>query len=137
NEFLDLYFNRMMEHGRFFIVLDSFDEIPAVLDTDNSSELIDKLSDVLYRFLAGSHESRGILASRIFRKPTQSFQAGTTLELRPFTESKIIETFNKSLLDNSEDFTKFFHLCRCCNAYYTGFCQKRNELLCRTVLKKR
>lgn len=66
NEFLDKYFKKMFEDGRLFIVLDSFDEIPAVLDEVESSWLIDKLSEVIYRFLAGAHESRGILASRIF-----------------------------------------------------------------------
>jgi len=106
NDFLDRYFYAMFDHGRLFLVLDSFDEIPAVMDTDTSSWLIDKLSDVIYKFLAGANESRGILASRIFRKPTHNFQAQTTLEIRPFTEAKIIETFQKSLLHESETLTR-------------------------------
>ena len=85
NYFLDTYFKRMFKHGRLFIVLDSFDEIPAVLDTLEGSELIDQLSDVIYRFLAGVHQSRGILSSRIFRQPTDKFQTKTKLEIRPFT----------------------------------------------------
>jgi hypothetical protein len=97
NEFLDKYFKKMFEYGRLFIVLDSFDEIPSVLDVSEQSWLIDKLSEVLYRFIAGAHESRGILASRIFRKPTSRFDAKTTLEIRPFTESKIVEALQKSL----------------------------------------
>src|SRR5215813_2392120 len=87
----------MLENGRLFIVLDSFDEIPAVLDVSERSWLIDKLSDVIYRFVAGAHESRGVLASRIFRKPTDKFDAKTVLEIRPLTESKIAETLKKSL----------------------------------------
>src|SRR6266850_2140839 len=87
----------MFEHGRLFIVLDSFDEIPAVLDVDERSWLIHKLSEVIYRFLAGAHESRGILASRVFRRPTRSFDAKTILAIRPFTEVKIVETLRKSL----------------------------------------
>ncbi len=97
NEFLDKYFKKMFENGRLFIVLDSFDEIPAVLDVSEGSWLIEALSGVIYKFLAGAHESRGILASRIFRRPTDAFAAKTTLEIRPFTESKIVETLKKSL----------------------------------------
>jgi hypothetical protein len=97
NEFLDKYFKKMFENGRLFIVLDSFDEIPSVLDVDEKSWLIDKLSDIIYRFLAGAHESRGILASRVFRRPTNKFDARTILEIRPFTETKIISTLEKSL----------------------------------------
>jgi GTPase SAR1 family protein len=97
NEFMDKYFKKMFENGRLFIILDSFDEIPRVLDVDENSWLIDSLSDVTYRFLAGAHESRGILASRLFRRPTDKFDAKTVLEIRPFTESKIVEFLKKSL----------------------------------------
>ncbi len=101
NEFLDRYFNKMFECGRLFFVLDSFDEIPSVLDVNESSWLIDKLSEVTYTFLNGSHDSRGILSSRFYRKPTQKFQSKTTLEIRPFNEVKIIENLKKSLYTNS------------------------------------
>lgn len=107
NEFLDCYFKKMMEHGHFFIVLDSFDEIPSILDTEASSDLIDKFSDVIYKFLAGSHKSRGLLASRFFRKPTQSFQTEIIIEIRPLTVPKIIEVLKKSEIYDSEGFTKF------------------------------
>jgi len=102
NDFLDTYFKRMFEDGRFFIVLDSFDEIPAVLDTPEGSWLIDKLSEVIYKFLAGAHQSRGILSSRIFRKPTDKFQTKTQLEIRPFTEAKIRQTLEKSFASKKE-----------------------------------
>ncbi|QSV56561.1 MAG: NACHT domain-containing protein [Dolichospermum sp. UKL201] len=97
NEFIDKYFKKMFEHGRLFIILDSFDEIPAVMDVSENSWLIDKLSDVIHRFLAGANESRGILASRIFRRPSDKFDAKTILEIRPFTEDQVIETLKKSL----------------------------------------
>ncbi|MCP4402492.1 MAG: NACHT domain-containing protein [bacterium] len=98
--FLDDCFKPMLTNGRFFIVLDSFDEIPAVLDADSSSWLIDALSDVIYKFWSGANESRGVLASRIFRKPTHKFQAQTTLEIRPFTDLKIKEIFEKNLIND-------------------------------------
>ena len=102
NDFLDTYFKRMFEHGRLFIVLDSFDEIPAVLDTPEGSWLIDKLSEVIHKFLAGMHGSRGILSSRIFRKPTDKFQTKTRLEIRPFSEIKIRQTLEKSFSTEKE-----------------------------------
>ncbi|MBD2337004.1 NACHT domain-containing protein [Calothrix sp. FACHB-156] len=91
NKFIRKYFEKMYEYGRLFIVLDSFDEIPAVLDEREGSWLINELSDVIYKFLSNS-ESRGILASRIFRRPTDNFDAKTILEIRPFTETKIVTT---------------------------------------------
>lgn len=97
NDFLKKYYKKMFENGRLFFVLDSFDEIPAVLDVSENSWLIDKLSEVIHQFLAGAHDSRGILASRIFRQPTDKFDAKTVLEIRPFTENKIVDYLKKSL----------------------------------------
>lgn len=90
--FLDDYFERMHEHGKVFFIFDSFDEIPAVLDVGESSQLLDQLSLAFHRFIAGTTESRGILASRIFRRPTASFEPDIRLELRPLTERKLIDT---------------------------------------------
>lgn len=109
HEFLDKYFKKMFDKGYLFIVIDSFDEIPAVLDVSEDSWLIDKLSEVLYKFLAGAHESRGILASRIFRRPTGKFDTKTTLEIRPFTESKIVESLKKSLAYNENLVRQLFN----------------------------
>ncbi|AFY53473.1 putative NTPase (NACHT family) [Rivularia sp. PCC 7116] len=100
NEFMRATFDKMLLHGRFFIILDSFDEIPTVLDEQENSWLIDKLSDISHRFLCGATESRGLLASRVFRKPTSKFDAKTTLEIRPLTEEKIINLLKKSLSYN-------------------------------------
>jgi len=97
DEFLKKYFKKMWESGRFFIILDSFDEIPMVLDEKENSWLIDKLSEIIYYTLAGANDSRGILASRQFRKPTAKFDAKTKLIIRPFTDAKISLTLEKSL----------------------------------------
>ncbi|WP_287600414.1 NACHT domain-containing protein [Thiothrix sp.] len=95
SKFFDKYFERLYETGRLYFVFDSFDEIPAVLDEKENSELIHQLSEVIFRFLKGARqvEAQGILASRLFRKPTREFQTDVTLEIRPFTEQKIISTF--------------------------------------------
>ncbi|TXH66778.1 MAG: NACHT domain-containing protein [Lysobacteraceae bacterium] len=94
-EFVDQYFRKLWQHGRLFFLLDSFDEIPALLDASEESWLIDSLSDVMSRFIATTPESRGILASRIFRRPTHAFMAGKTLEIRPMSEEKIIQALGR------------------------------------------
>lgn len=103
SKFFDKYFERLYEAGRLYFVFDSFDEIPAVLDEKENSELIHQLSEVIFKFLKGARqaEAQGILASRLFRKPTREFQTEVTLEIRPFTEQKIISTF-----ENHGVFTK-------------------------------
>jgi hypothetical protein len=100
--FIDDYFTKMYEHGRIFFIFDSFDEIPAIMDINDSPWLIDKLSHLIFTFLNGAHDSRGLLSSRIFRKPTQSFQTSTTLEIRPFSELKIEQSFKTQLNNYSE-----------------------------------
>jgi hypothetical protein len=97
SDFIDKFFHKLFESGRLFIILDSFDEIPSVLDVSEDSWLIDELSDVIHRFLNSSSESRGILSSRIFRRPTDKFDAQTILEIRPFTEKKIRAVLEKSI----------------------------------------
>jgi len=109
DEFLDTYFDKMLESGRFFIVLDSFDEIPMVLDERENSWLIDKLSEVLHYALAGANDSRGILSSRFFRRPTDKFDAKTRLVIRPFTDEKIALTLKKSINFNEELLRKLFN----------------------------
>ena len=87
--FIDEYFDRMHDRGRLFLVLDSFDEIPAVLDADETGWLIKELSEVVTRFLVGGNESRGVVASRYFRRPRLTKSDHCVLEIRPFTEIRI------------------------------------------------
>jgi hypothetical protein len=93
-DFIDNYYKRMLENGLFFVVFDSFDEIPALLDVEDSSWLIGALSEVFNLFFFGQTDSRGILASRYFRRPRiKTSQQVCTMELRPFTEKKIRDSF--------------------------------------------
>ncbi|WP_232615605.1 NACHT domain-containing protein [Photobacterium carnosum] len=107
-EFIDENFDDMFKDGRLFIILDSFDEIPSLLDENEKSWLVDHLSDLIYKTLAGTHVSRGILASRIFRKPTQKFQTNTTLEIRPFNEIQIKLALEKSISIDKKQISKIF-----------------------------
>lgn len=85
-EFLDEYFHDLRKHGRLFFIFDSFDEIPELLDADENSWLIDKLSELFSRYIRSHKNARGLLASRMFRRPTHLFAAEKTLEIRPLSE---------------------------------------------------
>lgn len=85
----------MLEHGNLFFILDSFDEIPQLLDEGEDSWLIEHLSELIWTFIAGNRASRGLLASRFFRRPTDSFQASKILEIRPLSEEKIVQALGR------------------------------------------
>ncbi len=93
--FVDEYFTRMLDHGQLFFVFDSFDEIPAMLDQEEGSWLLKELSEVIYKFIVGAHESRGLLASRLFRRPSQQYDAARILEIQPFTELRIAQALQR------------------------------------------
>jgi hypothetical protein len=85
--FLDQWFEPMLEYGCFFFLLDSFDEMPSVLDCDDADDRIKSISRAFDRFFHDLHGCRGVLASRPFRQP-RGFR-GRRLSIRPFTESQV------------------------------------------------
>lgn len=90
HQFIDRYFHDLWAHGYLFFIFDSFDEIPELLDVQEESWLIDRLSRLLSQFIyANGGNSHGILASRMFRRPTALFLAQKTLEIRPMSELRI------------------------------------------------
>lgn len=90
-------FKYLLEHGRFFFILDSFDEIPQLLNqAAHSKWLVEELSKVVYRLLSGGYTSRGVLASRRFRQPSDAFDSETVLELRPFSDFQILSCLRRS-----------------------------------------
>jgi hypothetical protein len=94
-KFVDTYFEKMWEHGRLFFILDSFDEIPQLLDEGEDSWLNEHLSDIIWTFTSGNKNYRGVLASRFFRRPTDAFQASKILEIRPLSEEKIVHALGR------------------------------------------
>ncbi|MCX7094993.1 MAG: NACHT domain-containing protein [Methylobacter sp.] len=94
-DFVNKYFKKMWEHGRLFFILDSFDEIPQLLDEGEDSWLIEHLSMLIWTLIAGNRASRGVLASRFFRRPTDVFQASKILEIRPLSEEKIVHALDR------------------------------------------
>lgn len=88
-------FSHLLERGRFFIIFDSFDELPQVLDVNEASSLIDSLSSIIYKFLNAGNNNRGILSSRYYRMPSNKFRADAELFIRPFTDKQIFSTIKK------------------------------------------
>lgn len=102
-QFIDKYYEKMHLHGRFFFLIDSFDEIPLIMDQPEGSDVVRKLSTVIATFLTGANESRGLIASRKFRQPQIAHSNLVRLDVRPFTEIKIFQAVRKHLImaDNS------------------------------------
>ena len=87
--FLNLNFSRLLSSGRLFLILDSFDEIPQLLDAQDANGLIQVLSRVATQLITESCEGRGIIASRLFRKPEIISENYSRLEIRPLSDAKI------------------------------------------------
>ena len=99
----------LLKGGRFFFILDSFDEIPQVLNDDRpESWLIGELSNAIHDFLTGGFEARGVLASRLFRQPTRAFDAQAILELRPFTDIQICDSLRRAKAYSEETINEIF-----------------------------
>lgn len=75
-------------------MLDSFDEIPAVLDHDEEFWLIELLSNAIVTCVLGGKNSRAIIASRLFRKPKVSNQERSVYEIRPFSDDRMVHAIN-------------------------------------------
>ncbi len=99
--FLDNWFDPMLERGLFFFILDSFDEMPAILDFDDASTRLQRISQAFDRFFNDLHRCRGVLSSRLFRQP-RGFR-GRRLTLRPFQEEQIVAAMKRWFLGSGID----------------------------------
>lgn len=96
DQFLEKYFDRMLDRGRIFFLLDSFDEIPAVLDVSEGSWLIQHLSHLIGEFFVSQDGGRGVVASRFYRKPRFNRVECSTFEIRPFSDMRIHDALLRS-----------------------------------------
>lgn len=94
-DFVDRHFRDLWRNGYLFFIFDSFDEIPQLLDVDEESWLIDALSRTLSQFVVTHPQSRGIVASRLFRRPTRELAAEKILDIRPFSEERISQALSR------------------------------------------
>jgi hypothetical protein len=86
--FLDKWYEPFRQAGRLFLVIDSFDELPMVLDSDDRSDSHRQVSLIFDRlFTQETQGCRTVLASRHFRAPVGV--KGTRLIVRPFSERQI------------------------------------------------
>ena len=49
----------------------------------------------MWTFIAGQRESRGVLASRFFRRPSEAFLAPKLLDIRPFSDEGILHALSR------------------------------------------
>jgi hypothetical protein len=110
DQFLAEYFDRMFDQGRFFFLLDSFDEIPSVLDTTEASVLIESLSTVRVEFFASQESGRGIIASRFYRRPRLGKDGVAIMEIRPFSDQRIHQALKQSSQMRDETLDELFTL---------------------------
>ncbi|MDJ0582621.1 NACHT domain-containing protein [Crocosphaera sp.] len=67
--FLDDEFKRGIQEGIWLFLFDSFDELPEILSSVESDEIIRNYAEAIDNFLGGFNQCRGIIASRKFRGP--------------------------------------------------------------------
>ncbi len=104
--FLDTSYEELCQNGRLFFIIDSFDELPSVLDSDDRSDSHRRISAEFDRFFTQEIQScRAVLASRHFRAPVGV--KGARLVLRPFRESQIRSAMKTWLLGRGVDTEKY------------------------------
>lgn len=98
DEFLNQYFKRMLEDGRWYFVFDSFDEMPCLMGEDNNQPIISHISRLLFEFLTGPNQSGGVIASRLYKAPSEALGATVTLRIQEFSDIKIKTMLNRYLV---------------------------------------
>jgi hypothetical protein len=100
--FLDTWYEFFRKSGRLFFIIDSFDELPHVLDCDDRSETHKQISATLDRFFTQEIQTcRAVLASRNFHAPVGV--KGARLIIRPFSEYQIRQAMRAWLLGRGID----------------------------------
>lgn len=87
-------YKRLHEAGFLFFILDSFDEMPLVLDRGNEGWLIESISTCIVTFLLGGKNARGVISSRFFRKPKIFAENRCVYEIRPFSDDRILRAIH-------------------------------------------
>lgn len=105
DDFVDVYFEKMFDNGRWYFIFDSFDELPCLMGRKNCKELIDELSDLLYSFLTGPNQRGGVISSRLFRSPSDTLRPTVTMTIQPFNDIKIktmLKRYSSSTADTDK-----------------------------------
>ena len=107
-KFIDAHFYKLLSGGRFFFILDSFDEIPQVLDSDEHSWIIRELSNILVKFFDSSPQMEGVIGSREFKQPRMPRATHQVLKIIPFSEDKIRDAFSRKQFCDADLVTRMF-----------------------------
>ena len=99
--FLNTYFDKMLEDGRWYFIFDSFDEMPCLMGKQNCQELIDEISELLCQFMTGANQSGGVIASRLYKSPSEAIGATVVLKIQEFNDIKI-KTMLQKYLNNAQ-----------------------------------
>lgn len=91
----EMLFSKLLRAGRFYLIFDSFDEIPEILDANESSEFIKVYSQLIDNFIDENGGGRGLLSTRPYRHPSSEYRFDGELIIRPFTETQIISAISK------------------------------------------
>ena len=108
DDFVDVYFEKMFDNGRWYFIFDSFDELPCLMGRKNYKELIDELSDLLYSFLTGPNQRGGVISSRLFRSPSDTLRPTVTMTIQPFNDIKIKTMLKRYSSSTAETDKKLF-----------------------------
>lgn len=107
HEFLARNFESILNRGQFFFIFDSFDEIPAVMDAVEETEIVQSYAQALDRFLHGTHGCRGLVSSRPYRAPRTFL--GQKLMIRPLPNRRIKEALEKYLYQQRALLEQLWH----------------------------
>lgn len=98
DEFIESEFDTGTRGGRWIFLFDSFDEIPEILSSTDSDDIIKKYSEAIADFLGGVNNCRGIVASRAYRGP--SAQEWTIFRVTALTWRRQKDLIYKSMVNN-------------------------------------
>jgi hypothetical protein len=94
--FLDDYFETLYSSGHLFLLFDSFDEAPAILDADDSTEAVRRASHAISVVASRARDGRLVVASRPRRQPVLPTST-TQITLLPFSIRKAFEAVSRAL----------------------------------------
>lgn len=72
DEFIEQEFDAGLKAGTWVFLFDSFDEIPDILSSTESDNIIEQYSGAISDFLSGINNCRGVVASRHYRGPEKA-----------------------------------------------------------------
>ncbi len=87
--FVDSFAETMRKEGRLFFVLDSFDEISALLDLPKENPLVERIANGVHHLLTADCGARGVIASRYDRSPARWLSANRWFDIRPLEGASI------------------------------------------------